>query len=132
MWLAAAQNACGQLQAAANSAAQGRPIEAYGLLGDEGTARLHRLGPAIGTKFLYFCSPTGGGPALILDRLVARWLRENVRVAFNEFRWSVSTQERYLETRFSWADDLALTADELEFCIFSAQAGLGQSQRAPR
>jgi hypothetical protein len=63
---------------------------------------------------------------------VARWLRENVRVAFNELRWYVSTYARYLETMFGWADELALTADELEFCIFSAQAGLGESQWAPR
>ena len=130
--LAVAPDADRRLQSAADAASQGRPIEAYGRLGDHGTARLPGLGPAFGTKFLYFCSPAGARPALILDRLVALWLRENVRVAFNEVRWSVSTYARYLETMFGWADELALTADELEFCIFSTQAGLGESQWAPR
>jgi thermostable 8-oxoguanine DNA glycosylase len=77
------------------------------------------------------CSPAGARSALILDRLVARWLRENVGLKFNELRWSVSTYARYLETMFGWADELALAADELEVCIFSAQARLGDGQWAP-
>lgn len=60
--LAAAPAAGAQLQAAASSAAHGRPVEAYGCQGDHGTARLPHLGPAFGTKFLYFCSPTGLRP----------------------------------------------------------------------
>lgn len=120
-----------QLQAAAGAAAEGRPVEAYTHLGDRGTARLPYLGPAFGTKFLYFCSSTGRRPALILDRLVARWLRENVGLVFNEVRWSVSTYARYLETMVGWADELAAAADELEVCIFSAQARLGNTQWAP-
>jgi hypothetical protein len=52
------------------------------------------LGPAFGTKFLYFCSPPGGQPALILDRLMSRWLRDNAGLAVNEIRWSVSTYRR--------------------------------------
>jgi hypothetical protein len=130
--LAAAPTAGAQLQAAATSAAHGRPVEAYECLGDHGTARLPHLGPAFGTKFLYFCSPAGPRPALILDRLVARWLRESVGLAFNELRWSTSTYVRYLEAMFGWADELGLAADELELCIFSTQAGLGESQWAPR
>jgi hypothetical protein len=128
--LDAAPNAGVQLQAAAGAAAEGRPVEAYACLGDHGAARLPYLGPAFGTKFLYFCSSTGRRPALILDRLVARWLRENVGLAFNEVRWSVSTYTRYLETMAGWADELALAADQLEVCIFSLQARLGDSQWA--
>jgi hypothetical protein len=119
-----------QLQAAAGAAAEGRPVEAYASLGDHGAARLPYLGPAFGTKFLYFCSPAGRRPALILDRLVARWLRENVGLAFNEVRWSVCTYTRYLETMAGWAGELALAADQLEACIFSAQARLGGTQWA--
>jgi hypothetical protein len=33
---------------------------------------------------------------------------------------------------FCWADELAAATDELEICIFSAQAGLGESQWSPR
>lgn len=130
--LAAAPAAGAQLQAAANSAVHGRPVEAYGCLGDHGAARLPHLGSAFGTKFLYFCSPIGPRPALILDRLVARWLRENVGLAFNELRWSTSSYARYLEAMFGWADELGLAADELELCIFSTQARVGESQWAPR
>ena len=119
-----------ELQAAASVAAEGQPVEAYACLGDHGTARLPYLGPAFGTKFLYFCSSTDSRPALILDRLVARWLRQNVGLAFNEVRWSVSTYARYLETMVGWADELALAADELEACIFSTKARLGDTQWA--
>jgi hypothetical protein len=123
--LGAAPNAGVQLQVAAGAAAEGRPVEAYACLGDHGAARLPYLGPAFATKFLYFCSSTGARPALILDRLVSRWLRENVGLAFNEVRWSVSTYTRYLETMGGWAGELGLAADQLEVCIFSAQAGWG-------
>jgi hypothetical protein len=85
---------------------------------------------AFATKFLYFCCPAGARPALILDRLVSRWLRENVGLAFNEVRWSVSACTRYLETMAGWAGQLAFAADELEVCIFSAQARLGDTQWA--
>ena len=128
--LDAALNVGVQLQAAASAAVEGRPVEAYACLGDHGAARLPYLGPAFGTKFLYFCSSTGKRPALILDRLVARWLRENGGLAFNEVRWSVSTYTRYLETIVGWADELALAADHLEVCIFSARARLGDTQWA--
>jgi hypothetical protein len=128
--LDAALNTGVQLQAAAHAAVGGRPVEAYACLADRGAARLPYLGPAFGTKFLYFCSSTGRRPALILDRLVARWLRENLGLAFNEVRWSVSTYARYLETMVGWADELALAADQLEACIFSTQARLGDTQWA--
>jgi hypothetical protein len=118
-----------QLQAAAGAAAAGRPVEAY-KPGDHGTARLPYLGPAFGTKFLYFCSSTGGRPALTVDRLVARWLRENVGLVLNEVRWPVSTYASSLKTMFGWADELGLTASKLEACIFSTQARPGDTRWA--
>jgi hypothetical protein len=89
--LDAVPNADARLQAAAGTAVEGRPVDGYACLGDHGIARLPHLGPAFGTKFLYFCSATSSQPALILDRLVARWLRENAGLPLNELRWSVST-----------------------------------------
>ena len=47
---------------------------------------------------------------------------------FNEVRWSVSTYASYLKTMFGWADELGLTADELEASIFSTQARPGNTQ----
>jgi hypothetical protein len=119
-----------QLQAAAGMLSEGGPVAAYALLGDKGVPGLARLGPAFGTKFLYFCSPAARKPALILDRLVAAWLRENADLSLNEARWSVRTYERYLQTMFGWSGELDVAADELEACIFSEQAGLVSSQWA--
>ena len=89
------------------------------------------FGSGVRHQVLVLLLPDRPRPALILDRLVARWLRENVGLAFNELRWSTSTYARYLEAMFGWADELGVAADELEHCIFSAQAGLGESQWAP-
>ena len=45
-----------RLRAAASKLSERAPVAAYALLGDKGVPRLSRLGPAFGTKFLYFCS----------------------------------------------------------------------------
>jgi hypothetical protein len=126
--LDAAPDAGVWLQTAAGELSEGDPAAAYRVLGDHGMSRLPGLGPAFGTKFLYFCSPAGEHPALILDRLVAAWLRENTSLAVAEGRWSPRTYERYLEAMFGWADELDMAADELESCIFAEQAGLSGSQ----
>ena len=121
-----------RLQAAADELARGGPTAAYALLGDSGVPRLPGLGPAFGTKFLYFCSPPGDRTALILDRLVAAWLRTNTGLRLNEARWSAPTYQRYLEVMSRWAAETAVTADELEACIFQAQARGTGSQWAHR
>jgi Putative 8-oxoguanine DNA glycosylase OGG-like protein len=121
-----------RLQVAVGELARGGPVAAYGLLGDNGVPALPGLGPAFGTKFLYFCSPPGGPTALILDSLVAKWLRANTVLRLNEARWSVPTYQRYLATLSRWAAETAVTADELETCIFLAQAKAAGNQWAPR
>jgi hypothetical protein len=68
--LDAAPSVGAQLQAAASKVAEQQPVAAYACLGDHGAARLPHLGPAFGTKFLYFCSSPATRPALILDRFV--------------------------------------------------------------
>jgi len=128
--LDAAPDAGAELQAAASALREAGPVAAYARLGNHGVARLAGLGPAFGTKFLYFCSPPGDQPALILDRLMSRWLRANAGLAVNEIRWSVPTYRRYLTSMYGWADELAVASDELEMCIFCEQAGLAGSQWA--
>jgi hypothetical protein len=128
--LDAAPGAGAELQAAARALREAGPVAAYARLGDHGVARLARLGPAFGTKFLYFCSPPGDRPALILDRLIARWLRGNAGLVVNQIRWHVPTYRRYLASMYAWAGELAIAADELEMCIFSEQARLAGSQWA--
>jgi hypothetical protein len=119
------------LQAAAATLVRSGPTAAYALLGDNGVPRLPGLGPAFGTKYLYFCSPPGNRPALILDRLVAAWLRANAGIRLNEVRWSARTYERYLAAMSGWAEEMAVTDDELEACIFSDQAKAAGGQWAP-
>jgi len=119
-----------QLQTAAGVLAEQGPVAAYARLGDHGVARLAGLGPAFGTKFLYFCSRLGNPPALILDRLVAQWLRDHTDLLLNEVRWSAATYARYLGSMYAWAAKLGVAADELEACVFSEQAGLAGSQWA--
>jgi hypothetical protein len=124
--LEATRDAGPVLQSAAGELASGGPVRAYVRLGDRGAARLPGLGPAFGTKFLYFCSPPGNCPALILDRLVARWLSQHADLRLNQIPWSASTYLRYLTAMSGWADEMALPADELEACIFmAATAGTG-------
>jgi hypothetical protein len=96
-------------------------LDAYGLLAGE--CRLRGLGPAFGTKYLYFCPQSAAGPqALIFDRLVAGWLGEHVDVRLNPSSWSPRTYRRYLELVSSWADALGVAGDEVEGCIFQARS----------
>jgi hypothetical protein len=96
-------------------------LDAYDLLA--GDCRLQGLGPAFGTKYLYFCPQSTAGPqALIFDRLVASWLAEHVDVRLNPVAWSPTTYRRYLELVSSWADALGVAGDEVEGCIFQARS----------
>jgi hypothetical protein len=99
---------------------QGGALDAYRRFG--GDCRLRWLGPAFGTKYLYFCPQSPGSPALILDRLVAQWLTRNTQSSFHAGPWSPSTYRRYLELVGSWAAALGVAAEEVEWCIFQAQS----------
>jgi hypothetical protein len=117
-----------RLARVAQQLAERGALEAYGLFA--GDCRLRWLGPAFGTKFLYFC-PQGPEPqALIFDRLVARWLTKNTSIAFNAGPWSSTTYRRYLELLCGWAAVLGVGSDEVERCIFQAQANQGRNQWA--
>ena len=120
-----------RLQAAAAELTRGEPVNAYSLLGDGGVPALPGLGPAFGTKFLYFCPRPPGCTALILDRLVASWLRQNTSLQLNEARWSAATYQRYLMAMSHWAAETAVTPDNLETCIFLHQATDAGSQWSP-
>jgi thermostable 8-oxoguanine DNA glycosylase len=67
---------------------------------------------------------------LILDRFVARWLAGNARVSLNPGFWSSNTYGRYLELLGSWAEALGITPDEVEMCIFQAEADTTGNQWA--
>jgi hypothetical protein len=109
-----------RLARVARHLAQDGALEAYRRFG--GDCRLRWLGPAFGTKYLYFCPQGPGSPALILDRLVAQWLTNNTQRTVRAGPWSPSTYRRYLELVGSWATALDVAADEVEWCMFQAQS----------
>jgi hypothetical protein len=87
------------------------------------TGRLRGLGPAFGTKFLYFCPQPAQAPqALILDRIVSGWLHESVGIRLNPVPWSSGLHQRYLDVFAGWADELRVTSDVIEERIFVASA----------
>ena len=91
---------------------------------------LKYLGPAFGTKYLYFVQPPGASPtALILDRLVASVLDELGHPTDPIF-WSSATYKGYLTTVHQWAGELGCQPDEVEFVLFQNAATKARSQWA--
>jgi hypothetical protein len=123
-------DAASRLAAVAQSLAEGSALSAYRRLCAGGDCNLRWLGPAFGTKFLYFCQPTRPGEqrALILDNLVASWLRDTMHLSLNPVPWSVPIYGKYLEHMHAWADSLGCSPDELEYCIFRTMAARTKSQ----
>lgn len=112
----AGDTAHARLSAVAIAAASGRAVHAYGLMAD--TCRLEGLGPAFGTKFIYFVDRRG----LILDRVVALSFAEVSSARVDTTRWDSSTYAKYLDAMSTWAGALRVEADELEQIMFMAQS----------
>lgn len=94
-----------------------------------GPARLAGLGPAFGTKFMYFCPQMPyGPPAIILDRLVADWLNSNAGTAFNPVPWRPVAYAHYIRLLVGWGSKLGVEADDIEECIFVASAAAKPGQ----
>ena len=69
------------------------PQAAYRLMA--GASRLHRIGLSFGTKFLYFAdSGRHARRALILDALIAEWLRLNTAFRVNPLLWAPKRYRR--------------------------------------
>lgn len=107
------------------------PESAYNrLLSGRRNPAIRTIGPAVFTKFLYFC---GGGrpdhPSLILDRPVAEALREAGWDDLRTNNWSGAEYVAYLELINNWRDELQeeiprLRADLIE-CALSRRGGRG-------
>jgi hypothetical protein len=80
--------------------------------------RLRYLGVAFATKYLYFCNAPGSAPALILDSLVQRWLRQHADCHLR-LDWHVGDYTRYLHMVSAWADQLGIAPDDVEYLMFS-------------
>jgi len=115
------------LSVARTLAAEGA-VAACRRLGDDHDCRLYRLGPAFGTKYLYFCQPVGQEiTALIHDRLVSDWLLEHAALALISEGWS-ERRSAYSRQMRAWAADLGCAADDVELCTFREMATDRDSQ----
>jgi hypothetical protein len=119
-----ADDAASRLQLAARILQSAGALAAYEAMASKSVARLRGLGPAFGTKILYFC-PQAQPPlpqALILDRLVADWLRRHTDVNMSPTVWRVVNYRRYLAIVEGWADELDVRPDVVEQSIFIARS----------
>ena len=107
------------------------PVRAYELLHPPRRNLVRHLGPAFGTKFLYFA---GGGllehPALILDSRVATSLvRHGWTSLGTTGGWPSATYARYLERVHAWSRELGglpvVAADQIEKLLFERGARQG-------
>lgn len=120
-----------KLQAVAHTLAQEGADGAYRRMARPGDCKLRRLGPAFGTKFLYFCQPTGQAvTALILDQFVATWLARHTPLVVNPVPWAPATYRRYLTHMHDWAASTGCRPDDLEYWMFRAIASERGSQWA--
>ena len=95
------------------------PVEGYRAMANSDQSRLKWLGPAFGTKYLYFCSPEDN-PALVLDALMAAWLNKHCGTKLRPWQWSTTKYKEYLANMTKWAGT-ACTPAELETIIFTAE-----------
>lgn len=103
------------------------PESAYEVLATD--CRLAYLGPAFGTKFLFFRD--GPSPrALIMDRLICEWLTKNTGLPLTATRWSPRAYRHYLALMCEWSQRLGVKPWTLEEILFSEQARLAGNQWA--
>lgn len=106
-------------------------LAAYGLFSRPEECRLAGLGPAFGTKFLYFVQPPEHRPrAVVLDALVGRWWEAALGERLNVIPWSPRTYGRYVSLMEEWSGELECAPDDLELCIFQEMANRSGGQWA--
>jgi 8-oxoguanine DNA glycosylase-like protein len=89
-----------------------------------GRSRVFNVGPAFGTKFLFFCQdPAARRRALILDKNVTDWLRGHAGIDLNPLPWSPKTYETYLDQMHDWAARLEVEPQVVELVMFREAVG---------
>lgn len=106
----------------AAAAARHEPGAAYRLLYPQGRSALPALGPAFGTKYLYFA---GAGdrehPSLILDSRVASALRGHGWSGLSDWGWAADTYGDYCNLLEDWRQHSgAASAAQWELALFRA------------
>jgi hypothetical protein len=97
------------------------PDEAYAEL--HGDRRVKYLGPAFGTKFLYFCGfdrAPGRRQPLILDSYVASALNQLCGLSLPLSNFSPEVYAFYLDLAHRWADEWGTSPDVVERVLFAA------------
>jgi hypothetical protein len=124
----ATEDAGRRLMAAAQELGRRGALAGYRRLG--GGYRLFGLGPAFGTKYLFFCQNAGQRPrALIFDRNVADWLRSHAGLDLDSLPWSPGTYEVYLNRMHAWAGVIGVEPEIIELVIFRSTARPGSQWR---
>ena len=100
-------------------ASVGRVLEAYEYLSKN---RVQQLGPAFGTKWLSFASPSAQ-PAPIYDSFIAMWVDKYAKkdfagVSTSSEVWNKKTYGAYLEWMLSKSREFGIRPDDLELVIF--------------
>ena len=97
----------------------------------ERDAKLKWLGPAFGTKFLYFAQPRGTDPqSLIHDALVSAWLAREAGINLPSLLWDTASYTTYLGLIRHWADEIGCDPEDIEYAIFQTMADERGSQWA--
>lgn len=93
---------------------------------------LKYLGPAFGTKFLYFLTAASDGVETtpVLDAVVRRWFAREAQETLYTTWWDPDSYSRYLGLLDQWRTQMAaatgsdpLEREEVELLIFSAERG---------
>jgi len=92
-------------------------------------SRLTFLGPAFGTKYLYFISkrPPIELP-LILDAVVSRALLELAGVAISAKTWNPSAYQNYLALLRGWAAEISVSPPDVERVLFASQQPIERAE----
>lgn len=101
------------------------PLSGYEWLADRG--RLHGLGPAFGTKYLFFHNED----ALILDRWLADWYRAVTGVDLRPTVWNLASYSEYLDQVGEWSAAAGVDAVRFEETVFTLIAALNGGQWDP-
>lgn len=92
----------------------GKPVDAFHELCVR--HELPWVGTAFGTKFLHFADATGR--ALILDSVVAGWLKEHAGLKFRCLR-NEREYATWLELAGAWANESETTPERIELLVFT-------------
>ena len=101
------------------------PLAGYDALA--GSERLVQLGPAFGTKYLFFQSEV----ALILDALTGRWFQHVTGNPLRPTVWLHDKYAAYLRQMGEWAEAVAVPASKVEQAAFQLMSERANNQWAP-